>query len=159
MKQWGIFLLIILGGGLLLRLPHPGTDIAHLEPVEVVQVRQMQTQIEVTTDTGAAGHGDTLAQAVEDMKEHAMGEIFLDTADYLLLDLHGLEIEELYPLFRPGCKVCNTSGIDDLETAGVYLQTHEPEKSLLRICAEPTELEELVQTEGGMVLVREKRDG
>lgn len=110
--------------------------------------------MEVETDTGAKGCGEALEAAVEDMKAHASGRIFLDTADYLLLDTRDMEYAELYPLFRPGCRVCLARHVADLEHAAGFLKNHRPENSLLQICAEERRMETLIEQQGGLELVR-----
>ncbi len=154
MKRWVICLAGLLGVGLLLRLPQPGTDVAQLEPVQVVLIQQSQDHVLVQTDTGAIGRGADLESAVRDLKKHALGYIFLDTADYVLLEAVNMDYAELYPVFRPGCRVCIAEGVQDLEQAGVFLQTHRPSNSLLQICAGETEMERLIQKKGALELVR-----
>lgn len=154
MKRWLIFLGAMIVTGLVLRLPHPATDLSDLEPVEVVLVRQTEKGIEVETDTGAIGRGKDLTLAVEDLEEHAMGKVFLDTADYLLLEIHDGDYERFYSVFRPGCHVCLADGVEDLSQAGVFLQTHKPRNSLIQIRAGERMLEELVEKEGELELVK-----
>lgn len=154
MKRWMIFLGMMVVAGLMLRLPHPATDLSELEPVEVVLVRQAQNGIEVETDTGAIGRGADLTAAVDDLEEHSMGKVFLDTADYLLLELNDTDYEQFYSVFRPGCHVCLADGVEDLSQAGVFLQTHKPQNSLIQIQAGERMLEELVEKEGELELVK-----
>lgn len=155
MKRWGMLLAVLLAIGLVLRIPNPSTDVAALEPVEVVLVRQSERMVQVQTDTGANGCGDDLTSAVEDLKNHAMGQVFLDTADYLLLDLKDMDHAELYPLFRPSCRVCQCRGVEDLQQAGAFLKNHRPQNSLLQLRADERKLETLIQKEGAMELVDE----
>ncbi len=154
MKKWLIFLGAMLAAGLVLRIPHPATDLSELEPIEVVAVRQSEKGIEIETDTGAIGRGDNLTLAVDDLKEHSMGKVFLDTADYLLLELDDGNYEQFYSVFRPGCRVCLSDGVQDLSKAGVFLQTHKPQNSLIGIRAGERTLDELVEREGELELVK-----
>ncbi len=149
---------------LLMRLPGQSADVAELEPVETVLVCRRDGGICITTDTGATGTGENLPLAVEDLNRHASGRIFLDTADYLLVEgedisweesgrifldtadyllVEGEDIswEELYPVFRPGCWVCRASGVEDLEAAGAFLKIHPPSYTLLQLCAEERQAE------------------
>ena len=81
MKKWGI-LLILLAFWL---PPGQGKDAAELIPVEVVRVAIQDGQVQIETDTGQTGTGGNWAEAVEKLRAGAAGEIFLDTADVLLV--------------------------------------------------------------------------
>ncbi len=154
MKRWLIFFGVMVAAGLMIRLPHPATDVSELEPVEVVLVRQTGKGIEVETDAGTIGRGADLALAVDDLKEHSMGKVFLDTADYLLLEEYHADYAAFYSVFRPGCRVCFADGVADLTQAGIFLQTHKPQKTLLQIRAGERVIERLVEREGELELVK-----
>ena len=64
----------------------PGTDIGMLIPVETVFIQKLENEIVIETDSGDRGAGATMKQAAEDLKEKADGVIYLDTADYLILN-------------------------------------------------------------------------
>ena len=149
-----MWLLAALSMVLLMRLPGQSADVAELEPVETVLVCRRGSDICITTDTGATGTGENLPLAVEDLNRHASGRIFLDTADYLLVEGEDISWEELYPVFRPGCWVCRASGIEDLEAAGAFLKIHPPSNILLQVCAEERQAENLLQKEEGLELVQ-----
>lgn len=139
-----MWLLAALGMVMLMRLPGQSADVAELEPVETVLVCRRGSDICITTDTGATGTGENLLLAVEDLKRHASGRIFLDTADYLLVEGEGINWQELYPVFRPGCWVCRASGVEALEAAGAFLKIHPPSNTLLQLCADDREVEYLL---------------
>ena len=61
-------------------------DIAKLEPVEAVAVTIEEGNVRLETDTGSVGQGKTVSQALEDLKTNATLIIYLDTAQYLLVD-------------------------------------------------------------------------
>ena len=150
MKKWliaGLVLLLIL-----LRTESAGTDINRLEPVAAVQVLSEEEGVLVLTDTGAQGYGDTLRSALENLHESAPAVIFLDTAQYLLVDRE-LYLEELSELLRPACRVCLAKEPVDLELAGKYLEVHGNEITLLQYRAGTGELPILYSKEGRSQLV------
>lgn len=122
MRTWKVYgaaaaMLLFLASGKL-----PGTDVGRLEPVEAVQVCRENGQIILKTDTGQWGRGTTTKEALEDLKETASREVFLETAVWLLLDpdLQG-ELPELTTLLRPNCRLCLYEGGEKLGTVARYL--------------------------------------
>ena len=69
----------------LLFAPVERLDVAKLEPVQTVAVRVENRQLVIVTDTKNRGRGDSVAEAVADLKKNTPGVIYLDTAQYLLL--------------------------------------------------------------------------
>lgn len=133
MKKWLLLAAALTAVALLSRLPHPAQDIADLEPVGVIWLRPEGGNLRIETDTGAGGSGKTLTEAAEDMKAGASGEIFLDTAEFLLLHPGILITEEYAALLRPGCKVLFTAAAPDLEQAAAYLRIHPPKLTLAQL--------------------------
>ena len=86
MKKWLVFAAVLITVAILSRRPHPARDVAMLEPVQAVYIYQKHGTLCIETDTGASGSGNTLTEAAADLKSSASGEIFLDTAEFLLLD-------------------------------------------------------------------------
>ena len=83
----GLYLAALLAAvGILSRLPHPARDIADLKPVRAVYLYIDGRGISIETDTGDSGSGRDLGEAADDLRAKADGEIFLDTAQFLLLD-------------------------------------------------------------------------
>lgn len=59
------------------------------------------------------------------------GEIFLETAEYLLITPEAQSLLlELTQTLRPSCKVCLREGEADLAEAAAYLSVHEPRLTL-----------------------------
>ena len=79
-------LLLYIAALTLLLLADRGTDLGSLRPVELVQLTEEKGILVLKTDTGDSGWGLTLGQAVAKLKETTPGQIYLDTADYLLLE-------------------------------------------------------------------------
>lgn len=129
-KAAGILLALVAIWGIS-RLPHPAVDVGKLEPVELVLLERTEQGIRIETESGAKGEGRTLAEAAENLQAGASREIFLETADKLLLrgDLTGYW-QEIWELFRPDCRVCRVEQELDLMEAAEYLSVHEPEQTL-----------------------------
>lgn len=116
------------------RLSHPATDIGRLEPVKAVRLTVQQGIVRLETDTGAFGTGITLEEAVENLRKAETDEVFLDTADYLLVSGNLSEHwQVVFALFRPTCQVCAAEGEMDLAEAAEYLDMHSPEQTLGQI--------------------------
>ena len=115
----------------LLLLGRGGTDIGQLQPVEVVQLYEKNGLLILKTDTGDMGWGLTVDEAVRKLKETTPGQIYLDTADYLLIE-EGVEAS--IPALRPYLKRRTTmafgpEGVDLQETAE-YLRVHRPSEKV-----------------------------
>lgn len=112
-------------------MPFQGTDIAKLQPVEVLYVDQTVEGVRVETDTGDYGTGADLCMALNDLESGAKGKIFLETADYLMVSPDGaLLLPDLGEHLRPACQVCVVLGDVEMENAAKWLSAHEPEVTL-----------------------------
>ena len=111
----------------LLFLGGKGTDVGQLRPVEVVQLYEKNGFLLIKTDTGDTGWGVGVEEAVEKLKNTAPGRIYLDTADYLLIE-EGLEeyLPAIY-LYLKG-RTAGAYGLEemDLQEAAAYLRVHRP---------------------------------
>ena len=134
MKKW-LLLPGLLAAGLLLRLPHPARDIAGLEPVRAVYLCQKDGLTTIETDTGTIGSGADLESAYAALKSNADREIFLDTAQFLILDPYVPITEPIFDIFRPDCKVVITDARPDLKKSSDYLSQHPPKQNLAQIRA------------------------
>ena len=135
----------------LLLLGRGGTDIGQLQPVEVVQLYEKNGLLILKTDTGDMGWGLTVDEAVRKLKETAPGQIYLDTADYLLIE-EGVEAS--IPALRPYLKRRTTmafgpEGVDLQETAA-YLRVHRPSE---KVGKGSKPIEKLV-FEGGKIILK-----
>lgn len=131
MKYWAWYIGAVVLVAALGWMPFLGTDVARLRPVELISVSREEAQVLVETDTGDSGRGQTLELALEDLYDSTPGEIFLETAEYLLITPEGQSLlPELTKTLRPSCKVCLREGEMDLAEAAAYLSVHEPELTL-----------------------------
>lgn len=155
MKRWLIYGLVLAVVLLAAKEDHPGTDVARLDPVRILMLEESAGAVTVKTDLGHYGVGKTLAEAVEDMRQTASGEVFLDTAEFLLLSRGGAKwLPELSELLRPSCQVCLSLGITELEQAAEYLQFHKPGYSLRLYRKGEQNMPLLYQKEGKMYLAK-----
>lgn len=152
MKRWGILLAVLLLAAWKI---FPSRDVGDLQPIEVLYVYPRAGLICIDSDTGDQGVGRTAGEAFRDLRQRASGEVFLDTADYLLLS-PGMEseLDDLWRELRPGCRVCWAIGMPDLEQVGAFLAAHEPETTLLLLRSGAETLPILRTTEGGMRLAK-----
>ena len=98
-------------------------DISQLEPVEALGMRVVDNGIQVETDTGHRGWGNTVAEAVADIKEKTPGVIYMDTAKYLLLTEEAVVYAaNLEPYLRDNIEVCIWDGEGSIIGAAEYLE-------------------------------------
>lgn len=133
MKKWLYLIAALAAIGILSRLPHPSRDISKLEPVQAVYLYLEDGQLHIETDTGDHGVGRNLTEATEKMKADSDGEIFLETAEFLILEPNVPIREDFYTLLRPGCRVCFTTEPPDLPAAAKYLSLHTPKTTLAKL--------------------------
>lgn len=131
MKRWILYIAVFAGAALFGASPFQGTDISKLAPVEVVWLTDRGGQVHLETDTGDEGWGENVLAALADMKAAAPGSVFLETADYLIVE-KGREdlLEQVYDVLRPSCMVCAAEKMPDMEAVAAYLAAHEPQTTL-----------------------------
>ncbi len=135
MKKSLLLTAALAAAALLLRMPHPARDVAKLLPVQTIYIYIEEGQLRIETDTGNRASGTTLAAAAEVLKADAPGELFLDTAQFLILHPDVPITEEFHCLLRPTCKVVYTIDSPDLKEATQYLTNHKPDLTLSQIRA------------------------
>ena len=136
MKKWLYLTVALTAFGLLSRLPHPARDISKLDPVQTVYLYMEGTRLHMETDTGDHGSGKTLPDALSDMKANADAEIFLNTAEYLILDPQVPITQDLFTLLHPTCKVVFSTEKPDIPAATEYLSVHTPKTTLAHLRAQ-----------------------
>lgn len=123
MRRW-----IIYGAAAALALllaPAPRTDVGELLPVELLYVYKEGDALRVETDTGNFGTGETLDEALGELKETAPGVVFLDTVDYVIVTGQTIELlPQLWERLRPAAQVCLGLGAD--AGAAEFLAAHKP---------------------------------
>lgn len=139
MKRWVAAALLLAAAAVLPRLSHPAADVGELEPVAAARISQTPEGVIIRTDTGGEGFGENLQFAVEDLRCRSVRVVFLDSANFLLLENLSEEVwAQLGDYFRPGCYVCRVESEMDLAAAAQYFAVNPPEQTLARLWAEKT---------------------
>ena len=134
MKKW-LYPAVFLAAAILSRLPHPAVDIARLDPVRAIYLYMDGAELTIETDSGDSGSGPNLEAAYADLRNNAVREIFLDTAEFLILDPNVPIAEDFYELLRPTTQVVFSNEKPNLETISDYLTIHPPEITLAKFRA------------------------
>ncbi len=114
-----------------LSFPVKRADVAKLQPVELVYLSGSEGTVTLKTDTGDAGNGATVKEALDVLKKTTSGIIYLDTAQYLVVDESGAQyLPEIIPYLKDKVRLCSTAKALDIERAAVYLDVHRPSISL-----------------------------
>ncbi len=161
MKQmafWLAFAAVISALGL---WPSRACDAAELLPAQVLVVDASKGEVRVEADCGVSGSGRSLDEALEDMKRHAPGELFLDTAEHVVLCQRAwylLPQAASSRALRPAAKLCRAEGeLPGAEQVLAFLQAHPPQMTLARAYAailqgETIQTQLLRQEEGRLCL-------
>lgn len=155
MKRWLVCAVALAAVASIGGLPFASTDVGKLRPLEVICVSVAQGEVLIRADTDDSGRGTTVAEAFDDLKRTSSGEVFLDTADFLILteDARGL-LEELSGYLRPACRLCLVRGGVEPEKAAEFLAAHKPGVSIRDYRADGGSLPVLKMKEGRMYLVQ-----
>ena len=147
-----LYISLLLGIAL---LPTEATDVGELIPVEVIAVSEERGIIYVETDTGDKGQGNTLEEAFGDMELTSPGIIYLDTAEYLLIE-EGMEkhLNRLRPYLKESVRVCKAARGIPLEGIAKYLSIHKPDSRLNEVM-DISEIPVVVE-ENGRYEIKEK---
>jgi len=99
-------------------------DVAKLQPVEAVAIYEEQDLIVLETDTESVGKGQTVQQALENLKQNTAAVVYLDTANYLLVtEAAEPYAKELMVYLKPSVRIAKYSGGNVKEEAK-YLDAH-----------------------------------
>lgn len=116
-------------------------DIAELLPVEAIAVYTDGIHVVLETDTKNIGRGETVKQALEDLKEKTPAVIYLDTAEYLLVSENAVfTLDELNEFLKPSVKVSKYNAQGHVKEALQYLRVHPDYKTLKEILSEQKEI-------------------
>ena len=119
--KWTLYLAALLGAIL---IPIRRTDVGKLQPIEVIALSEKNGTVRLETDTEDSGEGYTIEEAVADLKQTTPGVVYLDIAEYLLLE-PGCEehLDELQVWLKGSTLVCMKEGTMDLKDAAKYGKT------------------------------------
>lgn len=151
MKKILIYMLLL---GAAVLMPIQGEDVGKLLPVEVVGIYKTEDTVVLVTDVEATGEGDTVEAAIKNMKATTSGIIFLDTADYLLIDETAKEeAVALSEYLKPAVRVAVTEGSIDLKEAASFLSVHKPETKMKAY--QHTGKTDILAEENGKLILKE----
>ncbi len=144
MRRWTV--LAALAAAALLLAPAEATDVGELLPVELLYIYKEDGRVCVQTDTENWGIGDDLTAALTDLKATAPGNLFLETAEYLIVTKDTAELlPQLWQILRPGTEV--VLGIQADAQAAAFLAAHKPGVTLNDIRSGNADLPILTRTE------------
>lgn len=125
MRKMVWYLILIIGA---LMIPAEKTDIGNMKPVELVQLERNGDRVMIRTDMGAEGQGQDVTEALENLNRMSDGIIYLDTADYLLVDMDAAaDVVELAEVLKASTRVCWAEKKIDPEKAAAFLRIHQPQ--------------------------------
>lgn len=130
---WAVCIAALLGAlGL---LPFHAEDAAKLLPVKTVIVTRAGDSYTVDIGAGVRAVGRTLSEALERLREELSGEIFLPTADQIIVTEPAEDAVEAVAeeaAFRPAAGIYRTPVADpDPEALGAYLASHDSNYTIL----------------------------
>lgn len=122
MKRILIYIVLVAAAIL---VPVERADVGKLRPIETVSVYKENDWIVLRTDTDDVGIGGTATQALQNMKDSASGIIYLDTAEYLLVEKDAQDAaEELRSVLKEKVKLCLAAKEIEPKAATKYLSVH-----------------------------------
>ena len=125
MKKLLLFAAAVAAAGLLGWLPAEPRALGDLRPVEALVVSEEAGTVTVDGGKGMLGRGRTWAEAVEDLRQTAPGDAFLDTAGHILLKEEAMgRLEEVLDdrQLRPAARVYLAQGSPTADGAVEYLR-------------------------------------
>lgn len=147
--KWLVYAAVIAAS---LLVPLERTDVGKLQPIEVVAIYIENNQITLKTELGDMGKGQTITEALNDMKQTTAGIVYLDTAEYLLVGRNAQTyIPDMNAYLKDNVRICAIEGDMDLKEAAGYLDSHRPSMEIdqwSRNC----ELE-ILKVEGGRLIL------
>ncbi len=118
-----IYLAILLS---LLFAPLKRVEIANLMPIEAVAVYLDGEGVVLETDTAHTGKGETVTQALEELKKNASKVVYLDTARYLLVAENAVgQVDSLRQYLKPSVRVCVCEAEGMVKDALEYVEIHQ----------------------------------
>ncbi len=105
--------------------PVERVDVASLLPIESVAVYMEGDAVVLETDTEDTGRGETVSQALQNLKDVTPAVVYLDTAEYLLVSEDAVtQVDGLREYLKPSIKVCIWDAKGSVKDAAKYLSVH-----------------------------------
>ena len=106
-------------------LPTSGIDVAKLQPVQTIAVYREEENWTIKTDTDDIGSGISVEAAFDNLIETTPAIIYLDTADFVVVQENAVEaIEVLRSKLKGSVALFAFKGDPDLKTVSKYLSVH-----------------------------------
>ena len=122
MKRIMLYVLLLV---LVWIVPTERADIAQLRPVEVIAIYKTGDTVVMATDTDDMGIGHSAAAALENMRSTSPAVIYLDTAEYLLIEASAeAEVDGIRQELKKAVRICSVADSVDLKSAAQYLSVH-----------------------------------
>ena len=150
MKRVFLYIVILIT---VLLIPVKRTDVGKLQPVQTIAIYKEGERYVIRTDTDDVGYGQNLQEAVDDLIATTPAVIYLDTAEYLLLDeASETEIESLRSVLKPSISLYHTEDKPDLRNVSKFLSVNDKGPKL-KSWKKGVVLPELVAKNNRLVLV------
>lgn len=140
--------------------PFQTTDIAQLAPVQTMVISATRTQVRVDCGQKLTGQGPDLAAALADLKAGAEGNVFLGTAQQIVVTGHPSVWAQLLaiPELRPAARLYQADTPPSADAVTAFLLQHKRQTTLLDLRAaqlygEHITVPCLTQGEGGYHIV------
>lgn len=122
MKRWLLYGILFAAA---VFIPVDSTDVGKLHPVQAVSVGYYNEEVVLKTDTGEIGRGETPELALENLKQTAPAIIYLDTAEYLLVEDSAFEfVAPLRKFLKSDVRICRIEPEVEVDKAAKYLRIH-----------------------------------
>lgn len=132
-------LIVVLFLGALDLLPFRSKELADLLPVKTVIITRSGAEYTVDVGAGVKAVGDTLSEALKRLQEQTSEDLFLPTAEQVVLTEPADEAAEAVAeesAFRPAAGICRTPDpAPDPNALGRYLQTHPSDYTIVDLQA------------------------
>lgn len=123
--RWAAYVAAVCMG--LFMIPLEKNDVGKLQPVELLYLYIDEELVILKTDTEDIGQGKTVGEALHNLHETTPGIIYLDTADYLVVNRNADDLAyELSDHMKRRVRLCVAESAPDLKEAAVYLSVHKP---------------------------------
>lgn len=120
MKRSLLYLLILAA---VLVCPTKATDVGKLQPVQTIAVYKGEDGYVIATDTKDSGRGASIPAAIENLKATTPATIYLDTAQYLIVNDESI-VDELRAHLKDNVKLYRFIGNPPMETVSKFLAAH-----------------------------------
>jgi len=120
--RWLLYIAILAS---LFLAPLERTDVAKLLPIKAVAVYMDTDSVVLETDTQHKGMGADVTEALQDLKKNTPAVVYLDTAEYLLIDENATDfLAEFKTFLKPSVKVCVCDASGRAGKVAKYLEVH-----------------------------------